>query len=184
MPTFPLVAAALCGAFAASAFVAFLWALRATFRHGRPVGSWMGPGLVGAAMIPLAIAVGLALVCMAAVPDANVQVQGWTNLLLSLGTALGTAAAVLTRTVLVFEDGVRTGGGHVLVRWDDVSDYADKGNGQYVFFSYPHGGDRHRTDLAIPRRHRHRFDAVVSACVEARLAYGVRRGVHPRPAPF
>lgn len=192
MPVFPLAAAALCGAFAASAFVAFLWALRATFRHGRPGGSWMGPGLVRTAVLPLVAAIGLALVCIAAVPANEsalaAEVQGWTNLLLSLGTAFGTAAAVLARTVLVFEDGVRTGAGRMLVRWDDVSDYADKGDGRYVFFSYPRGGERRRTDLAVPRRHRHRFDAVVSACVEARLAYGIRRGAHPRPsdrpAPF
>lgn len=184
MPVFPLVAAALCGAFAASAFVAFLWALRATFRHGRPVGSWMGKGLVGAALVPLLLAVGLALVCMAAVPAADVQVQGWTNLLLSLGTAFGTAVAVLARTVLVFEDGVRTGAGRTILRWGEVSDYADKGDGRYVFFASSNGSDRRRIDVVVPPRHRHRFDAVVSACVEARLAYGVRRGAYPRPAPF
>lgn len=183
-PSLLFAVAALCGAFAAAAGAAFLWALRATFQYGRPVCSWMASDGGRYAAVPLAMAVGLALLLQGAAPAAQDDLYGVSTLLLSLGTAFGTAAAVLFSTRLVFEDGVRTGGGRVVVAWNDVSDYADKGRGHYVFFSYPKGDDRHRIDVHVPLRHVRRFDAVVSACVEARLAYGARRGTARRATPL
>lgn len=140
--------------------------------------TWPQGRLFGLPLLPVAFLAGvLVLLGYAWYQDmelATVILSGYV-----VGGLFWGMAATLRSSVVVSSYGfVNPAAGHRgCIAWSQVTDYAcidEAGCQRYVFF-FQDAGERCRSDLVVPRRHRDVFEHVVELKVDERFAFDARR---------